>query len=57
MVRSHHAVADDIERVKTQVAEVIVDAGGQLWGRDGGLPRLVGRAAGSELGDDYQPAG
>ena len=55
VARPHHAVVDDVERVQAQVAEVVVDAGGQFLGRDGRLPRLVGRAAAAELGDDHQP--
>ena len=55
VARPHHAVVDDVERVQAQVAEVVVDAGGQVLGRNGRLPRLVGRAAGPELGDDHHP--
>ena len=55
VARAHHAVVDDIERVQAQVTEVVVDAGDQVFRRDGQLPRLVGRPAGSELGDDHQP--
>ena len=55
MARPHHAVVDDVERVQAQVAEVVVDAFCQVFGRDGRLPRLVVRAAGTELGDDHHP--
>ncbi len=55
VARPHHAVVDDVERVQAEVAEVVVDAGGQVLGRDGRLPRPVRRAAGPELGDDHQP--
>ena len=57
VARPHHAVVDDVERVQAQVAEIVVDAGGQFLGRDGRLPRPVGRAAGPQLGDDDQPCG
>ena len=52
---AHHPVVRDVQRVEPQVAEVVVDARGQLFGRDGRLPRLVGRPTPAELGDDDQP--
>ena len=52
--RPHRAVVDDVECLQAQVAEVVFDTGGQVFGRDGRLPRFVGRAAGAELGDDDQ---
>jgi hypothetical protein len=55
VARTHRAVVDDVESVQVQVTEVVVDAGSQLFGRDGQLPRFIGRPAGPELGDDHQP--
>ena len=42
MDRPHRAVVDDVERVQTEVAEVVVDAGGQLWGEIAGCHDLSG---------------
>src|SRR6202008_73394 len=55
--RPHRAVVDDVERVQTQVAQVVVDARGQVFGRDGRRPRLVGRGESPELSDDHQLRG
>ena len=55
--RPHRAVVDDVERVQAQVAEVVVDAGGQVLGRDGRLPRPVGRPAAPSLVTITSPVG
>jgi len=51
--RPRRAVVHDVERVQTQVAQVVVDARGQVLGRYGRLPRFVGRADRPELRDDH----
>jgi hypothetical protein len=32
VARPHHAIVDDVERVQTEVAKVVVNTGGQLLG-------------------------
>src|SRR6266511_624708 len=53
--RPHRTVVDDVEHVQAQIAKVVVDTVSQFLGRDGRLPRFVGRASGPELCDDHQP--
>jgi hypothetical protein len=53
----HSTMVDDVEHIQAQVAEIVVDAVGQVLGRDGRSSRFVGRADGPQLGDDTGPTG
>ena len=51
---AHNAVIDHVQRLKAEVAQVVVNRALELLGRNGGVPRGVVAAHRADLGDDRQ---
>src|SRR5579875_1151342 len=49
-----HAEIDDVEGVEREIAQIVVNSGGQFFTRKGMNPRFVCSAASAYLGDDHQ---
>jgi len=56
-VAEHQPQIGDLDHVDAQIVEVVVDGGGQLVAREGGVPRRILAAPRSEFGDDGEVGG